>query len=108
MTRFVYFLRPQGLNGPIKIGSSRNPVSRLRSIQAYSPFPLELIGQAEAESSLEWRLHARFRDQHSHNEWFHWSEELEETVARVCDGTLNVDTLPAPHAFVYGRRKLAA
>lgn len=96
MKTVVYFIRPVGMNGPIKIGCSQNPLLRLRTFEAWCPFPLENVAQIEGNHNLERRFHAKFREQHSHCEWFHWSQELEDTISAINAGAFNCDTLPAP------------
>ena len=63
----VYFIR-QGTEGPIKIGKSRDPGSRLRQLQAASPQVLHLLASSEALSEEE--IHRRFAEGAIRNEWF--------------------------------------
>lgn len=43
MSRYVYFLRPAGQDGPVKIGCSTAPQSRLEQYMSWAPFPLEIV-----------------------------------------------------------------
>lgn len=58
---FVYFLKPVGMDGPIKIGCSEYPQRRLLNLMAWSPFPLELLAQIDGDESVERRFHAAFQ-----------------------------------------------
>ena len=83
MSQFVYFLKPVERLGPIKIGCSREPHSRLETFMAWSPFPLELIGRVPGDTKDENYLHRCFWDRRSHGEWFHHSVELREAIDRI-------------------------
>lgn len=67
---FVYFLKPVGFFGPIKIGCSEFPIQRLKTLMAWSPFELELLATAEGGVDLERNLHECFFDLHLRGEWF--------------------------------------
>lgn len=92
---FVYFIRPVGMEGPVKIGSSGMPEARLRPLMAISPFPLEIAARIYGRKDLEIRFHAKFVDQRSHLEWFHPSAELTATIDAINAGTFDINTLPA-------------
>jgi hypothetical protein len=96
MTRRVYFIKPVGMDGPVKIGCSSSPIRRRDALATWSPFALEIIAQIEGGFKLEQRFHAKFRDQHERHEWFSWSPELAETIASVQAGSFDIDTLPEP------------
>src|SRR5688572_3434288 len=68
---YIYFLKPVGMSGPIKIGCSYLPECRLRSLTCWSPFPLEMIVTVPGTRSLENMLHGCFADALTHFEWFH-------------------------------------
>ena len=82
----VYFLKPVGMDGPIKIGSSFDPMKRLRTLSVWSPFPLELIGAVSGDCSDELFLHRHFADLHSHREWFRSSPLLRGTIEKILGG----------------------
>jgi hypothetical protein len=90
----VYFIKPVGMDGPVKIGCSRWPESRRKSLCPWSPFPLEIVAEIEGDFDLERRFHAMFLADHSHHEWFRASPELLATIAAICAGTFDVATLP--------------
>lgn len=84
--KFVYFVRPIGMDGPIKIGCSTKPLDRLAILSAWSPFPLELIGSVPGTFSDEARLHRRFSDLHTRKEWFMSSPLLRQTIELILSG----------------------
>lgn len=65
--QFVYLMRHS--NGLIKIGFSRNPQSREKTLQAEDP-RLEMIFSVESERSTERRLHQIFDSLRVRGEWF--------------------------------------
>jgi hypothetical protein len=83
---FVYFVKPVGQRGPVKIGVSMNPQRRLAEFQAASPVALEMIGTMRGGHVTECRLHATFADLRLHGEWFDVDEHLEDFLADVADG----------------------
>lgn len=85
--KHVYFVRPVGMDGPIKIGCSVDPSGRLQVLSAWSPFPLELIGSVLGDFKDEARLHTRFSELHTRKEWFMSSPLLRETIERILAGT---------------------
>jgi hypothetical protein len=79
----IYFMKPLGYLGPIKIGCSKWPANRLVSIGHVSPIPLEIICSAPGDFKLEHFLHTTFRHAHSHLEWFHPDPALMAGIERV-------------------------
>lgn len=96
MSRYVYFIKPASQPGPIKIGCSGVPRSRLVNLEVWSPMPLDLIGSIEGDEILERRLHALLAEHHSHGEWFHAVAAVRTAVAAAVSGTLDLASLPAP------------
>jgi hypothetical protein len=90
----VYFLRPIGARGPVKIGHSVNPEGRLDVYASWSPIPLELVARLSGPRSLERRFHAKFRTSWIHHEWFRWTPELGATLDGINERTFDVSTLP--------------
>jgi hypothetical protein len=80
---YVYFIRPVGLDGPIKIGISDSPADRLKTLHANSPFPLEIIGTVVGAVEDEGFLHRSFISSHSHGEWFRSSPRLRDVIAEI-------------------------
>ncbi|MBN2003259.1 MAG: GIY-YIG nuclease family protein [Anaerolineae bacterium] len=77
----IYFLR-QGMDGPIKIGTSRQAVlkSRISMLQTATPYPLHLLGVIEGGHKVENHLHERFATSRLNGEWFAAETELLEFI----------------------------
>jgi hypothetical protein len=101
---WVYFIKPIGLQGPIKIGCSKSPEGRHSTLESWSPFALEIIATIEGDFDLERRFHAAFIETHDRREWFGWSRSLQNTIDQIAAGTFDVSTLPAPKAVASLRR----
>ncbi len=80
MPKHVYFLRPIGEIGPVKIGCSEMPVKRLRCVEIWSPVQLELIVSVPGDCREESILHQMFGDQRRHGEWFDYSDQLGSVI----------------------------
>lgn len=104
MPSFVYFLRPTGHEGPIKIGHSRMVETRIQPYFFWSPIPLELVAKVPGDETLERRLHAAFADLHSHHEWFHASPRITAVIDAVLAGTFDPSGLPPPRKVTAARR----
>lgn len=91
---FVYFMRPVGQAGPVKIGCSVMPERRLLALSEWSPVPLEIVATIPGRGDLEGRFHVHFADDYSHREWFRWSPRLEAVMTAVARGEFDVTTLP--------------
>jgi hypothetical protein len=79
----IYFIKPIGMTGPIKIGLSGNPKKRLNEYRAWSPFVLEMIGTVPGNWDDEQFLHECLADDHSHGEWFRPSQRVRDVVEHV-------------------------
>lgn len=94
MASHVYFIRPVGMNGPVKIGVSVMPQLRLQAMGPNSPFRLEVVAVIAGGVDLEQRFHAAFAADRSHNEWFRASERLSSTIAAIACGDFDTSVLP--------------
>lgn len=90
----VYFIRPVGMAGPVKIGMAKCPESRLYELHAVSPLPLEIVARIDGNHSTEMRFHARFEHLHSHREWFRADAAIDAVIADINAGTFDVESLP--------------
>lgn len=90
----VYFIKPIGFDGPIKIGTSCDPTGRGKSLELWCPFPLEVLASLPGGLELERRFHARFFEQHRNHEWFEATDDLVATIDAINAGTFSIDTLP--------------
>lgn len=89
--QLVYFMKPVGMPGPIKIGCSNAPENRLAHLASWSPFPLEFNGTVHGCIADEMFMHDCFADLHTHHEWFPHSEELRIAIDEViAAGTVSV------------------
>lgn len=92
----VYFIKPVGMKGPVKIGCSISPEVRRSTLDTWSPFALEIIAEIASGVALERRFHAAFRATHERREWFGWSPEIEGAIERINTGSFDTESLPAP------------
>jgi hypothetical protein len=86
MRYFIYFAKPVGSDGPIKIGRTRDPQKRLRSMNADSPVELEFAAVAEAEFEDEAKLHRQFDNCHLRGSWFAASPGITRAIALIAGG----------------------
>jgi hypothetical protein len=84
--RYVYFIRPVGMPGLVKIGFSNNPAKRLDNMLCWSPIPLEIAATIPGDIKLEGRIHGLFKDCHSHREWFNETPQLTRFIERLAAG----------------------
>lgn len=89
----VYFMRPVGQLGPIKIGCSAYVEERLTQVATWSPIPLEIIHMQEGDHTLERNLHRCFADYHSHLEWFHPGDRLLAAISKLRSGSKIADAI---------------
>lgn len=82
----VYFIKPIGLPGPIKIGCSHAPEQRIENLAAWSPWPLEIMVTVPGDGKLERKIHDRFARHHSHKEWFHGHVDILTAVEKLKAG----------------------
>lgn len=73
---FVYFIMAQEAASRIKIGFSRVAERRLRQMAPYSPFKLEVFAKVPGTKRDEYFIHWRFREHHSHHEWYIAAPEI--------------------------------
>ncbi|MBK9496667.1 MAG: GIY-YIG nuclease family protein [Xanthomonadales bacterium] len=108
---YVYFIKPVGMDGPIKIGCSWNPAVRLRNNGYWVPFKLEVAAMIPGGKELEGRFHRRFFGSRSHYEWFDWSPDLGRIIDEINSGDFNDAELPAyigaAHIIARGGKKIA-
>lgn len=66
--KMVYFIRPIGMLGPIKIGNSISPQMRMNSLANWCPFALEIVAAVPGGAALERQFHAKFAHDHERQE----------------------------------------
>src|SRR3546814_2554543 len=79
----VYFIRPIGQAGPVKIGCSVGPNKRRHELETWSPVPLAIVAEIDGGFDIERRFHAKFQDNHERREWFNWSPGLDDTITAI-------------------------
>lgn len=104
----VYFIKPIGMDGPIKIGCSVSPEGRRASLEAWCPFPLEVMAEIEGSYDLEQRFHARFLHLHERLEWFAAGEDLLAAIADIRGGRFDIDSLPRASGTIASLKSRAA
>lgn len=95
----VYFIKPIGFEGPIKIGVSLAPEQRADQLACWSPFPLEIVATINGDLKIERRFHGRFADDHLGHEWFKTTPDLLAVIAEIQACAFDVETLPAPKSL---------
>jgi len=90
----VYFIRPVGMDGPVKIGFTRSPVARLDQINKWVPWELEIAATVGGTLKTELRFHTLLEAHRMRGEWFHGSPDVLAVVASVAAGTFDLDSLP--------------
>lgn len=92
----IYFIKPIGMEGPIKIGVSVDTEARCAQLAHWSPFPLEVVLTIPGDRATEKALHDQFADDHSHGEWFHASPQLLRFMAETKAGVPVTPTTREP------------
>src|ERR1700728_4360202 len=82
----VYFIKPTGLPGPIKVGFSNCTPGRVRSLASWSPVLLEVIVMIPGSTTLELNIQDCLWDYHSHHEWFFPADRVMRLVADLIAG----------------------
>jgi hypothetical protein len=75
----IYFIQA-GQDGPIKIGTAKNPLERMATLQVAQPYTLKLLGVYFGIALEEKQLHDEHRDAWIRGEWFHPTPEVLATV----------------------------
>jgi len=71
-----------GTEGPVKLGTSADPLARLRALQTSHYLRLHLRAVWQGDRTDEQALHGRFADARLHGEWFTCTPELHELLRR--------------------------
>ena len=69
--------------GPIKIGKSLDPQSRLKQIQMCSPIKLRILALAPGGGARERAYHCQFGEHWSHGEWYDRHPDLMAEIDKV-------------------------
>ena len=78
---FIYAVRCESR---VKIGHSCRPISRAKDLEAWCPFPIELIGLRAGSMNDEREIHRQLKDYRTHNEWFlYHPKEVQDFLATL-------------------------
>jgi hypothetical protein len=89
---FVYVIG-DGWDGPVKIGISARPGNRLRALQTSSPHKLRVLVKFLGTQKDEATLHRPFAAYRMEGEWFQRSKPINDFIADVASGRIEVDPL---------------
>jgi len=82
----IYFVRPLGCAGPIKIGYAKNDVvGRIKQLQTGSHVILELFHTIKGSLLEEKALHSKFAARRLHGEWFEDCSEIRDFIRSTFD-----------------------
>lgn len=73
----------------MKIGYSKDPVSRLRNLQTSNPLKLKLIGLLPGSFSSEKEFHLLFKKFKTNGEWFRYDGQLKSCLIALNDPNFN-------------------
>ena len=79
----MYFIAQQNNEHKVKIGYSKNPNKRLKSLSTSSPSPLILLGYFEGTMQNEMETHLRFEKDCLNLEWYNLSDEILDFINEV-------------------------
>lgn len=79
----VYFMKPIGMDGPVKIGWTSLLDRRLESLSVWSPFPLEVMASVPGTLADELYLHRCFAPDHLHHEWFTVTDRMLRAIDKI-------------------------
>jgi Meiotically Up-regulated Gene 113 (MUG113) protein len=94
---FLYAIQAGGDDGPVKIGTAKDPDQRLKTLQTASPVPLTGLCAWRGFSGEEAEIHQRFADHRIRGEWFRPHADLIDFVWAMDE----------PYWFECHRRELA-
>ncbi len=76
---YVYFIQADG-DGPVRIGSSRDPHKTLDSLQGMNHRPITLLAALPIGGTTAEELHLRFHAHRMHSLWFHPAAPVMEYI----------------------------
>lgn len=82
----VYFCKPVGLLGPIKVGCTTNSLERLQQLMSWSPVDLEIVASVPGDFRLERLIHSILSEHHIRHEWFHPCDALVSGIIKLKAG----------------------
>jgi len=87
---YIYFLKPQNEEGPIKIGRARNIKRRISHLQTSLPYDLKLIGYIETSNyiKLENEIHRIYQTKNLKREWYNLNLIEVESIIKKHNGEI--------------------
>lgn len=84
---FVYFLKPENAETPIKIGRAKSIERRIYQLQTSLPYDLEIVGFIETDDyiSLEEEVHEKLKEYRLRREWFNIDENIAKSIINEYD-----------------------
>jgi hypothetical protein len=82
----IYFIQA-GTDGPVKIGYSEYPEKRLKDLQTSHYSELHLIGVMAGDILLEKQLQKEFEFYRINNEWFKFSNKINNFIKDHCQSS---------------------
>jgi hypothetical protein len=79
---WVYFIVAV-TTGMVKIGYSRNPDGRLKTLSQQAPIKYEILATIPGTMKDERDLHKKFHAKREHGEWFTYDEELYQYIKTI-------------------------
>jgi len=92
--RTLYFARPKGQLGPVKIGCATNVKNRIQQLRPFGMSALELVASIPGSMDDEWRIQSLFWHDRLEGEWFNWSRGLQILMDSAARGELDIEALP--------------
>jgi transcriptional regulator of acetoin/glycerol metabolism len=103
---FVYFIQAGGTKGPIKIGVSDDPRTRLKGMQTSHHEKLTLLGIVEGTQEDEETMQDEVCNSRIRGEWFRPTEEVLALVRKAVPAPRGANPLVAPEGRVVEQRKI--
>src|SRR5258708_24292752 len=99
---YVYFLRTEG---KLKIGKSRDPISRMKSLQTGCPTEIKLVGAIKCKSDahallVEKRFHEFFSTRHRRGEGFQCTDVVLHKVWELLNRLAEEDGYVKPLSVI--------
>lgn len=79
--KYCYFIGT--LRGPVKIGITVCPLTRLKALQTCCPMPLRILATTPGDDRNEKGYHVRFRHARIQGEWFRRVPEIVDEIRRI-------------------------
>ncbi len=72
----MLYIAQVGAGGPVKIGYSRLPATRIKALEHNSAFPVTLLRVLTGDHLTERAFHRRFRHMKIGGEWFWFNDDM--------------------------------